>query len=94
MNDLMSRYSPPVPRHRYRVQFVPVLSPDTTEEDREELAKVDTRRQARLFQYNIQEIASLTRFEARNRRDAIISRLKTQIAGLKQTIALSKQKAS
>ena len=43
MNDLMSRYSPAVPKHRYRVRFVPVLSPDTPEQEREELAKVDTR---------------------------------------------------
>lgn len=172
MSDVMSRYSPPVPRHRYKVVFVPVLSSDTTEEDREELAKVDTRnlvdpegrkiahslrtsdycwcdkdaktqtalgvqvtsyvieisitpwnpddpqqkgfgdhlnlypihadedgkihfrRQARLFQYNIQEIASLTRYEARNRREAIVDRLKEEIAELKYKIALSKNKAS
>ncbi|GFN80037.1 schlafen protein [Plakobranchus ocellatus] len=43
MHDLMSRYSPPVSKHRYKVRFVPVLPRDTTEEEREELLKADTR---------------------------------------------------
>ncbi|RUS88083.1 hypothetical protein EGW08_004136, partial [Elysia chlorotica] len=164
LRDLMSRYSPPVPAHRYRVRFVPVLSSDTPEKDREELASVDTRdlvdeeerktehqlrtahycwcdkdakvqyangvivtsyvieisilawnpdaaanmglgdflnlhpihsdedgkinfrRQARLFQYSLQEIASLTRFEARNRRVTIIDRMQREIAALKQRL--------
>ncbi|KAK3781936.1 hypothetical protein RRG08_053854 [Elysia crispata] len=191
LNDLMSRYSPPVPRHRYRIQFVPVLSSDMSEKDREELANVDTRdlvdaeerktehllrtahycwcdkdakvqyanmaddinhaadnntnplkrlpvlgilvtsyiieisiqawnpdaasnkgfgdflnlhpihadedgkiyfrRQARLFQYSLQEIASLTRFEARSRRMTIIDRMQKEILALKKKVVQGKQ---
>lgn len=34
LDDLMSRYTPAVAPHRYRVRFVPVVQKDSSEEER------------------------------------------------------------
>ena len=34
LDDLMSRYTPPVQQHRYKVRFVPVVEENTTPEQR------------------------------------------------------------
>ncbi|OWF47152.1 uncharacterized protein LOC110454745 [Mizuhopecten yessoensis] len=33
LDDLMSRYTPPVKQHRYKIRFVPVVDQDATEEE-------------------------------------------------------------
>ena len=33
LEDLMSRYNPPVEDHRYEVKFVPVVNKNASEED-------------------------------------------------------------
>ncbi|XP_013418493.1 uncharacterized protein LOC106179420 [Lingula anatina] len=42
VDDLMSRYTPPVASHRYKIRFIPVVQRDATEEQIETLCNYDS----------------------------------------------------
>ncbi|ELT93749.1 hypothetical protein CAPTEDRAFT_227361 [Capitella teleta] len=48
LDDLMSRYSPPVEAHRYKINFVPVVESETTQEQRAAIVRYNSERDSDL----------------------------------------------
>jgi len=44
LDDLMSRYDPPVEKHRYKIRYVPVVAPDSTAEEIQRTLAFDSRK--------------------------------------------------
>ena len=51
LDDLLQRYTPPVEKHRYQINFVPVVDKDMTEKEIEIAVNYDSRQDSKIQRF-------------------------------------------